>query len=122
MVPLALVANLATSWHHLYKLHIWPPTWTGLTFGHQVAPLALFAKLATRLRNLRCHIALDCPIANRAYWHYQLVLGWYHHQPESTQLSLTKVSEFVTSGPLDRTPGLPGSDKKVAQGESGPKG
>ena len=52
------------------------------------------------------------------YWHYQLVLGWYHHQPESTQLSLTKVSEFVTSGPLDRTPGLPGSDKKVSLGLS----
>ena len=34
----------------------------GSKFGHQVAPFALFAKLATRLRNLDCHIALDCPI------------------------------------------------------------
>ena len=37
-------------------------TWIGSKFGHQVAPFALFAKLATRLRNLHCHIALDCPI------------------------------------------------------------
>ena len=29
------------------------------------------------------------------YWHYQLVLSWYPHQPESHQLSLTNVSLFV---------------------------
>ena len=74
MAPLALVENLFDHqmapdskfrYHNLYKLHIWPPsgtTWIGLKFGHQVAPLALLAKLATRLRNLHCHIALDCPI------------------------------------------------------------
>ena len=38
------------------------PTWIGSKVGHLVAPFALFAKLATRLRNLHCHIALDCPI------------------------------------------------------------
>ena len=107
MAPLTLVANLATRWCHLHCLQIWPPDGTTCIdskVGHQ----------ETSHRLPHCH--------GLPYWHYQLVLGWYHHQPESTQLSLTKVSEFVTSGPLDRTPGLPGSDKKVAQGESGPKG
>ena len=46
----------------------------------------------------------------------KLVLSWYLHQTESHQLSLHKVSQSVTdgrtSGPKDRTPGLPGSDKK----------
>ena len=74
-------------------------------FSHQVVPLALFPKLATCLRNLRCHIGLP-------YWHYQLVLSWYLHQPESHQLSFTKVSDRRTTGPIDRTPGTPGSDKK----------
>ena len=41
--------------------------------GHQVASLAL----------PNC-LGLPC-------WHYQLVLSWYHHQPESHQLSLNKV-------------------------------
>ena len=65
----------------------------------------MFPKLATCLRNLRCHIGLP-------YWHYQLVLSWYLHQPESHQLSFTKVSDRRTTGPIDRTPGTPGSDKK----------
>ena len=48
------------------------------------------------------------------YWHHQLVLICYPHQPESHQLSLQNtlvVSELETSGPIDRTPGTPGSDK-----------
>ena len=31
-------------------------------FGDQVAPFAWFAKFATMLHNLNCHIALECPI------------------------------------------------------------
>ena len=31
-----------------------------------------------------------------SYWHYRLVLGWYLHQPESRQLDLQKVSQFVS--------------------------
>ena len=114
--------NLATTWHHLHYLHIWPPysatcinykfvhqmaplallqiwppdgatcilhffqswptgrvtciatlpwiallalsvcTCIGSKFGHQLAPLALLPKLATRLCYLYCYIALDCPI------------------------------------------------------------
>ena len=46
--------------------------------GHQVASLAL----------PNC-LGLPC-------WHYPLVLSWYHHQPESHQLSLNKVSRSVS--------------------------
>ena len=48
----------------------------------------------------------------RPYWHHQLVLSCYPHQPESHQLSLKIVLQFQRSGPIDRTPGTPGSDKK----------
>ena len=50
------------------------------------------------------------------YWHYQLVLTWYLHQPESHQLSFKNVSYLHTSGPIDRTPGTPGSDKNCLDG------
>ena len=39
-----------------------------------------------------------------------MVLSWYLHQPESHQLSFQQ-GLGQTSGPRDRTPGLPGSDK-----------
>ena len=53
------------------------------------------------------------------YWHYHLVLGWYLYQSESYQLSFKSLSHSLTyrqtdrqtSGPIDRTPGTPGSDK-----------
>ena len=35
------------------------------------------------------------------YWHYQLLLSWYLHQPESHQLSFNKVSDGVTDGHPD---------------------
>ena len=68
--PLALIANLATRRrllprHHLHQLQISSPSGTtciGSKFGHQLAPLALLPKLATRLCYLYCYIALDCPI------------------------------------------------------------
>ena len=44
IAPLALVANLATRWHHLHELKYWPPdgaTCISYKFGHQMAPLAL---------------------------------------------------------------------------------
>ena len=47
------------------------------------------------------------------YWHHQLVLSWYHHQPESHQQSLNQrsCSDRQTPGPIDRTPETPGSGK-----------
>ena len=32
------------------------------------------------------------------HWHYQMVLSWYLHQPESHQLSLNKVLDSRTDG------------------------
>ena len=48
------------------------------------------------------------------YWHHQLALSWYHHQPESHQQSLNQslgCSDRQTPGPIDRTPETPGSGK-----------
>ena len=64
MALLALVVNLATRWHCLHQLQIWPlggASCISCKLGHQMAPLALVPKLATRLHRLHCHIALDCP-------------------------------------------------------------
>ena len=54
------------------------------------------------------------------FWHYQLVLSWYPHQPESHQLNLNKVCYLRTFGPKDRTPGLPGSDENTWTNERAP--
>ena len=54
-MPLTLVPNLATKWHHLHKLQIWPPdgaTCICYKFGHQMAPLTLVTNLVTRWRHL----------------------------------------------------------------------
>ena len=47
----------------------------------------------------------------------ELVLSWYPHQPESHQLSLTKVCQWRTSGHPDTKigPGTPGSDKNYCK-------
>ena len=55
------------------------------------------------------------------YWHYQLVLRLYLHQPESHQLIVKSVaqsvSQFERTGRIDRTPGTPGHDKKEEEKE-----
>ena len=75
------------------------------TVSSQVAPLALVPMLSTRLGHMHCHIAWNCPIdiitriatcLGVPYWHYQLVLSWYIHQPESHQFSLQKLSQLVS--------------------------
>ena len=67
------------------------------------------------------HIALVSFLATRWCHLHQLQIWppdgatciWYLHQPEPHQLSQHKVPQWVeTSGPIDRTPDLPGSDKK----------
>ena len=75
----------------------WPPggaSCTDCKFGHQEAPLAPVASVAqlaldTRLHHSHCHIALP-------FWHYQLVLSWYLHKPESHQLSLQNILDGWT--------------------------
>ena len=51
---LALVPYLATKWHHLHQLQIWPPdcaTCISCKLDYQMAPLALVANLTTRWHN-----------------------------------------------------------------------
>ena len=55
-----------------------------------MAPLALVPKFATRLRCLHCFQSWPpgCITAlphclELPYWHYQLVLSWYLHQPST---------------------------------------
>ena len=81
-------------------------------FGHQVISVALLgSKVGHQVVSL---VLPHC--LGMLYWHYRLVLSLYLHQPESHQLSLQKVSQsvsqFQTLGPIDRTPGIPGSNKK----------
>ena len=55
VAPLVLVRTLATSWHHLHWLEIWPPggaTCICMKFVDQVAPLVLVRNSATRWRHL----------------------------------------------------------------------
>ena len=96
-VGAVLRLNLATTWHHLHWLQVWPPDAAicfSCKFGHQMAPLALVSNLATRWHHLHCHIAMHCnDCLGLPYWHYQLVLGWYLNQPESHQLVSTRFSD-----------------------------
>ena len=86
-------------------------------FGHQVTSLALLgSKVGHQVVSLALPHCLGMP-----HWYYQLVLSSYLHHPESHQFSLHKVtqwvSEFQTTGPIDRTPGTPGSDKNYVGGD-----
>merc|ERR1719186_244493 len=50
------------------------------------------------------------------YLHYQLVLSWYLHQPESHQLNLQNLPQSVRIerlGPIDQIPETAGSSKKA---------
>ena len=86
MAPLAWVAKLATRWRHLHELTYWPRTrW------HHLHEFKYWPPDGATCKSLPpgCVTALpDC--VGMPYWHYQLVLSWYLHQPESHQLSWTK--------------------------------
>ena len=90
MAPLELVTNLATRCHHLYWFQIWP-----LDDYLQIWPpdgtTCITNKFAHQTKS---HALPDC--LGLPYWHYQLVLTWYLHQPESHQLSFKNVSYVLT--------------------------
>ena len=113
MELLALIANLATRRHHLHQLQIGSPSGTtciGSKFGHQLAPFALLPKLATRLH----HCIATLP------WIALLALS-VSIELVSSSARVTSVKStqplgvclWRTSGPKDRTPGFPGSDKNL---------
>ena len=69
---------------HLHWLQICPPGNTTYIskLGYQVAQLALVSKSSHQ------QVAPHALFPKLPYWHYQLVLICYLHQPESHQLSL----------------------------------
>ena len=97
MAPLELVTNLATRCHHLYWFQIWP-----LDDFLQIWPpdgtTCITNKFAHQTKS---HALPDC--LGLPYWHYQLVLTWYLHQPESHQLSLQNLSESVSDNRTHRS-------------------
>ena len=107
MAPHALVQNLVTRWHHLHQFQIWSPDGATcidskhLHFFFQIWPpnssACISFKFCHQMALLwleiwppgwldESHALPHClGLPNR---HYQLVLAWYLHQPESHQLSL----------------------------------
>ena len=94
MARLALVANLATCISDLLQIDS--------KFCHQAMSLALLgSKVGHQV------VSLALPHCNgMPYWHYQLVLSLYLHQPESHQFSLQKglgLSESVSENRTHRS-------------------
>ena len=90
MAQLGLVQNLVIRWRHLHCLQSWPQGWVTC-----IATLPWIILLA-----LSVSIELVSSSARVT-------------SVKSDLISLHKVSDGVTSGPIDQTPGLPGSDKNV---------
>ena len=82
VTPLASVANLATRWCHFRWFQIWSAG--GATYIATLLPgIWPSGPGGTTLPN---SLGFPC-------WRHQLVTSWYLRQPESHQLSLTKVSD-----------------------------
>ena len=86
MAQNALVQNLVIRWHHLHCLQIWPPGCvTCIATSPWIALLALSVSIEFVSSSARVTSA-------------KFQKG-------------VSVSYFETTGPIDRTPGIPGSDK-----------
>ena len=83
---------------------------------HLTNLLALLVHLPVNLL-LYHYLSYDHRFPNKLYYHNKITLSWYHHQPESHQQNFEELSlrgEFIERlGFIDRTPGTPGSGKKV---------
>ena len=86
------VENLATIWCLIHCLHILVTRWS---YVHWLHHLHCFQSWPPDCVTALPH-CLELP-----HWHYQLVLSWYPHQPESHQLSLNKVAHSLTHGHPD---------------------
>ena len=87
VVPLVLVQNLTTRWCHQNWFQIWPT-------GGAICISSKFDHQMASLESLALPHCLGLP-----YWHHQLILSWYLHQPESHQLSLNKWLSFREQDP-----------------------
>ena len=113
MAPLASVPNLATRWRHWHWLQIWPTdgtTWINFKFSLQVESLAL-----PHCNAMQCNampwialLALSVSI--------ELVISSARVTSVRSAKGLS-VCEWERTGPIDRTPGTPGSDKNCDTGE-----
>ena len=126
MTPLALVAYSSNRWRHLpfasrKFCHRMMPHPLFAHFGHQNELFALIANLTTR-RVLKWHNLLcfqswppDCIICIATLPWIALLTLSVSIELVSSSARVTSVKSHKgvlrTSGPKDRTPGLPGSDK-----------
>ena len=112
----ALVASvviLTTSWCHLHQLKIGPPCATTCIcskFGHKVVPLALHQpESISCITCINCITSITC-ISSLTCISCIAWITWITY--------INKVTQFQRLGPIERTPGIPGSDKKcLKQGE-----
>ena len=74
-----------------------------------MAPLALLTSFPTRLSHLHCHIALLALSAS-----IELVSS--SARVTSVKSAQSSWGYFQTLGPIDRIPGIPGSDKNIRDG------
>ena len=129
---LALVTNFATLWCPLHYLQIWSAS--GAT-----CILINFTNLATKLHNLHLlqiwppsgttciSCKLDHPVATHWFQSWSsaginciVTLPWITLSASSAIVELVStrsLSQSLTSGPEDRTPGIPGSDTNVFNGK-----
>ena len=77
-------------------------------FSCQMGSLVLIPILASRWCHLHYHIAYDCSIN---------IISWYLDTFCRYLQKVESVSEWERLGPIDRTPGIPGSDKKRGQNQ-----
>jgi len=87
-----LISNMATRWWYLHQLQTWPfgTPLASITNWHQLAPLAFAWNLFIRLHHLHCPPGWVTCITT---------LPWRQDR----------------QGPIDRTPGTPGSDEKYSR-------
>ena len=124
MALLALLPILATRWRHLHWLKIWPSDgttcifWVCISdllqidskFGHQVTSLALLGSKVGRQV-----VSLALP------WNALFALSvCIEFESSSSRVTSVKFQKGVSvcllerTGPIDRTPGIPGSDKYIS--------
>ena len=94
-------------WSFNAKLPFWlPQIYVTVNLPFYLAQLELQAENATCIVSKVGHQVVSLALQDYLellYWHYQFVLSWYLHQPESHQLSLHKVSESVKDNRTHRS-------------------
>ena len=114
MVPLAFITNLATRWRYLHQLQF-RPLGGATCIGWKLAPLAFIQNLVIRW----CHLHwLQIWPPGCVTWIALLALS-VSIESVSSSAGVTSVDsakhQLETLGPIDRTPGIPGSNKNCCR-------